>query len=1484
MNRIAVAALTGLTTALSMVLAAPTADAAVRAGFESSTFGANDDGSTSAQNLGFQIDFFGVVSSTVYVNNNGNITIDTPLSTYTPFDLTSTGRQIIAPYFADVDTRTNSTPVRYGQGTVNGRPAFGVTWNTVNCYSAYTSRSQRNTFQVILIERSDTGTDNFDIEFNFDQVQWEAGQASGGNSQCLGGGSAARVGYSNGTGDPGTFFELPGSNTNGAFLDGGPTALVNSSLNSQTLGRYVFQARAGGIVQPGDIPIGVTGGPYVGDEGVPVPLDGSASLDPDGTVQTWSWDCDSDGTYEVASSSSPFATCTYPDNGVYPLSMLVGDDEGNLNLVATNVVVNNVDPAGLAITGPSTGSEGGTLSFSAFATDVAADPLTYTWDFGDGNTATGSSVSNLFADDGTYLVRVDATDTEGGDVFATATVTISNVAPTITSMITPASGVEGGALTMSATGTDPGADTPIFRWDFGDGTQLATGASVGHVYADEGTYTITLTLTDDNGAVDTQTSTITISNVNPSIVFTNFPAGGDEGATLLFEAAATDVLADTLTYTWDFNDGTIAVGASVTHVYADEGNPNVVLTVTDGDGGSVSASQVVPIQNVDPQIANVAVPATGGEGQAIAMSADAVDAAGDAMTFVWDYGDGTSDTYALPLGNNSSSTTHAYADEGTYQITITVTDGDGGQDIFNQSVITIDNLDPVVSSLTVPDGNEGDALSFAVVATDAPGDPLTYQWDFGDGTTAAGPTATKTYTDDGNYTVTMTIQDDGEGGETIVTDVANITNVAPTITSFTAPGTGGEGEVLTFEVVSDDAGVADLPDHVATWDWGDGSSDTGASVTHAWIDQGTWTVTLTVDDQDGGTVTQQMTVVTDNVAPTITSTPPTNAVQGTLYTYQVVVDEPGDDVLTFSLAPSAPAGMTMDTATGLIEFTATYAQSLAGPYTIVIGVDDNEGGVDGQVYTLNVLSADTDGDGIADDWETANGLDPNDSGDGNLDYDLDGLTNVEEFGLDQDPFGYDGPSAPVATFPVGGEETDTDRPDLTVDNAIDPNGDPLTYEFEVYSDVSLSTLVTSMVGVAEDASGSTFWKVDVPLNENTDYWWRARANDGNVAGGWTATEGFFVNTENEEPDAVTLVWPIGGESTGTLTPDLEWVNSEDPDRDVVTYDVEVWDEAGEVLITSATGVPAGSDVNATWTVDLTLDEDTIYTWMVQPVDEHGLGGEWTEPESFFSDGTDEAPQGVAFIDPTDGDTLVDQTPDLVASAGWDPEGTALTWRFEVDTVDTFDSPDFEAADITESSDDEVVWSLSETGVTLPQNTTIYARVSAMDEGGVASAPDTISFFVRGENDPPNVPVLVSPEDGTDAADTTPELVVETPIDPEGDVAYVEFALALDIDMADVIVTNEVLATGDTTSWVVDPPQNGTFYWSARARDEDGAWSDWADPWLYTAPDPVEPPGDDDDDDGGLACDCNSSMVGPSAAPGWLLVLLAVPALAVRRRR
>jgi hypothetical protein len=206
---------------------------AIRSGFDQQFLDRNDDGSTGIVPIGFRINFFGSSNTTLYVNNNGNVTFDSTQPAYTPTPLNNLGIRIIAPYWADVDTRnTASDVVRYGTNTVNGHNAFGVDWVNVGYYAYHADKLL--SCQLVIIDRSDIAPGDFDMEFNYFKVQWEWGDASKNDPP--------RAGYSNGIND----YELPGSGVADAFLDSNPaTGLIYYSLNSPVPGRYIFFFRDG---------------------------------------------------------------------------------------------------------------------------------------------------------------------------------------------------------------------------------------------------------------------------------------------------------------------------------------------------------------------------------------------------------------------------------------------------------------------------------------------------------------------------------------------------------------------------------------------------------------------------------------------------------------------------------------------------------------------------------------------------------------------------------------------------------------------------------------------------------------------------------------------------------------------------------------------------------------------------------------------------------------------------------------------------------------------------------------------------------------------------------------------------------------------------------------------------------------------------------------------------------------------------------------
>jgi len=235
-----------LAAAVLMAGTAQRADAAaMRAGFNADgSLAPNDDGSTGLVGFGFAnpINLFGTMYNGAFLNNNGNMTFGAPDGTYTPSGLTTPGQlPRIAPFFADVDTRSfpSSDLLRWGSGVVGGHAAFGVTWDGVGYYSFHTTPLDH--FQVILIDRSDIAVGDFDIEFNYDSIGWDRGDVSP---------EPAHVGYTDGSGDPGTNYEFAGSGVNGAFYDSGPagTSLIHNT-NVGLDGRYLFTVRSG-VVAP----------------------------------------------------------------------------------------------------------------------------------------------------------------------------------------------------------------------------------------------------------------------------------------------------------------------------------------------------------------------------------------------------------------------------------------------------------------------------------------------------------------------------------------------------------------------------------------------------------------------------------------------------------------------------------------------------------------------------------------------------------------------------------------------------------------------------------------------------------------------------------------------------------------------------------------------------------------------------------------------------------------------------------------------------------------------------------------------------------------------------------------------------------------------------------------------------------------------------------------------------------------------------------
>lgn len=536
------------------------------------------------------------------------------------------------------------------------------------------------------------------------------------------------------------------------------------------------------------------------------------------------------------------------------------------------------------------------------------------------------------------------------------------------------------------------------------------------------------------------------------------------------------------------------------------------------------------------------------------------------------------------------------------------------------------------------------------------------------------------------------------------------------------PNAGSDLSVNEGSPVTLAGSVAGTYTNVA-WVFGDGTNSSGSlTPTKTWADDGVYTVTLSATNSFG-VASDTATITVDNVAPTITSTP-TNlaATENVAWSYQAAATDPGVlDTLSWSMGAGSPGWLTV-TSGGLVQ--GTPPPGVWGSVSASVEVSDGDGGITTQPFTLTVAFQDSDGDGMSDSWESANGLNPSDATDGAGDGDADGLSNLEEFLGGTDPTVFDGPGAPTLVSPVGGAIVTSASPQLEFGPATDPQGDTLTYTVQVWDDPAMNTLVQELPNVLQSLGATTVVNAS-GLAENTTFAWRVRASDGNAAGPWTSLETFFVNAVNEAPNAPTLLFPTDGEYVDSLRPTLQWAAFSDVDQDTGgTFVVEVTDADGQLVTT----LPAGAGVTSIQ-VDTDLEENTTYRWSAQAMDPGGLSSPWSAEESFVVDTTNSAPDAVEFIRPTEGEEADTTSPEFEATASFDVEGDAIDYEFEVDSSPGYDAGDGAFGVVAWSGDGTVIWTPGDEGVALERGQTWYARVRVVDERGAGSSWDEVSFSV-----------------------------------------------------------------------------------------------------------------------------------------------------------
>ena len=692
----------------------------------------------------------------------------------------------------------------------------------------------------------------------------------------------------------------------------------------------------------------------------------------------------------------------------------------------------------------------------------------------------------------------------------------------------------------------------------------------------------------------------------------------------------------------------------------------------------------------------------------------------------------------------------------------------------------------------------------------------------------------------GLWPVRVTASDPGGASAETTFEWRVLDRNRPPVVERVEGGEADEGAAMELAVVASDPDGDPLD---VRWDFGDGSPEVrgedNVRVEHAFGDDGIFDVSVTVSDGfEADDAETQVTV--HNVAPRFVGDPPRLVAAGGALDYEPVLVDPGADELVLGLL-EGPEGARLED--GRLGWTPSEAQRLGGPYAFRLTVNDGDGGEAEQAWSVDVDVEDADGDGMPDPCERRYGFDPNDPDDAEGDADLDGLSNREECIGGGDPRRFDGPGAPAIAAPEAGDRLPTRRPQLRVVNAVDPNGDPLEYLFEAYSDADLDALLVASEQVRE-GNETTAWAVPDALPENGRFWWRARALDAHVAGAWSAVGWALVDEMNEPPGIPAPRAPDG--RTDMASPTLEVLAVEDPEGDAVTYHFEVFRDAELEELVSA-----GQADAAAWQVDVRLAEDVGYWWRAAAEDALGALSVSSDALAFRVDAENTLPTPPRIVAPEE-EARVAETPVVLR---WlpaeDVDGDALTYEVEVAAA---------------AAPGDVVWGadgiepdgappVRATLEGLVEDVRYEARVRARDRGGVGPAA-SVRFTVNAENTPPGRPELTAPADGAVLPVGAVALAFEAATDPDGDAVFHTLEVFADEAGAERLWSREAVAIDEQgrgeVRWDGAEPAR-RYWWRVGATDARGLAGLAAGPRAFavaqldnrppSAPRPLAPTGD-----------------------------------------
>ncbi len=376
---------------------------------------------------------------------------------------------------------------------------------------------------------------------------------------------------------------------------------------------------------------------------------------------------------------------------------------------------------------PALAARGTVVGFDATASSDPAGISGFSWDFGDGQTATGATANHAYSVAGVYPVTLTVTGTDMRISRLTQVVTVDRP-PSALFTSSPSLAVPGATVSFNATGSsdpNPGGSIVTYSWSFGDGS-IGAGATLTHAFATPGLYTVALSITDDHGQTSSATNTVIVDQPSASFTLSANPVA--PGVPVGFNATGSaDPIGAIVSYAWNFGDGTTGSGTTSSHAFAAPGNYPVTLIVTNTFGQTATGSNNV-IVNPPPTPSLKISPNPAFTGSTVSFDATASSHPfGTVATYTWSFGDGGTSTGA--------GVTHSYAERGTYAVTLTVLDSDGQAATSIANIVV--NPPALTAKLAIPgrqkltgirnsglngtlSTNEGTKATFKVTATIKP--------------------------------------------------------------------------------------------------------------------------------------------------------------------------------------------------------------------------------------------------------------------------------------------------------------------------------------------------------------------------------------------------------------------------------------------------------------------------------------------------------------------------------------------------------------------------------------------------------------------------------------------------------------------------------------------------------------------------------------------------------------------------------------------